>query len=90
MNNEDEMTKVPYIVYEQAQVRSERRDKRFIIIFIVLTAMLFISNIVWLYAWTSYDYVDDVLETRYSQDGGFNNINTGVQGDNNYGANFDD
>lgn len=69
---------VPYIVYESAQARAERRDKRHIIALIIITAMFFISNIVWLWAWTQYDYASE--EIAYRQDGnGINNINTGDQ-----------
>lgn len=74
---------VPYIVYESAQARAERRDKRLILALIIITAMLFVSNIVWLWAWQQYDYVSE--EITYTQDGqGLNNINTGTQGDLSY------
>lgn len=74
---------VPYIVYESAQARSERRDKRLIIVLIIVTAMLFVSNLVWLWSWLQYDYVSE--EITYTQDGqGMNNINTGTQGDLSY------
>ena len=77
---EENRNVVPYIVYESAQARSERRDKRFILALIIVTIMLFVSNIAWLYAWMQYDYVYE--EVSYDQDGeGINNINTGTQGD---------
>lgn len=69
---------VPYIVYESAQARAERRDKRHIIALIIITAMLFISNLIWVYEWTQYDYTSE--EIAYQQDGnGINSINTGAQ-----------
>ena len=81
MDNKDINT-VPYIVYESAQARSDKRDKRFILALIILTIALFVSNLAWLYAWTQYDYVSDLENISYSQDGtGFNNINKGYQGD---------
>ena len=62
---------VSYIVYESAQARAERRDKRMIIALIIVTAMLFISNIAWLYAWTQYDYTsEEHVITLDSTDGG--------------------
>ena len=62
---------VPYIVYESAQARSERRDKRLILALIIVTTMMFISNIVWLWAWMQYDYTsEESVVTLDSQDGG--------------------
>jgi len=41
-------------------------------------ALLFITNMAWLYVFQSYDYVNE----EYTQSGdGYNNINTGTQGD---------
>ena len=56
---EDEKISVPYIVYEGAQARQERLTKKLMILIIVLICMLFASNAIWLYAWTSYDYVEE-------------------------------
>jgi len=62
---------IPYIVYESAQARSERRDKRLILALIIVTTMMFISNIVWLWAWMQYDYTsEESVVTLDSQDGG--------------------
>lgn len=68
---------VPYIVYESSMTSSERFIKRLIIALIISIALLFISNLIWLKAWTSYDYTS--TETTYTQDGqGLN-----IMGDNN-------
>lgn len=70
--------KIPYIVYESAQARNERTIKRLTIIAIIAIALMFLSNVAWLYMWTSYDYSGE--EIVYSQDGeGINAINTGKQ-----------
>lgn len=75
-----ENNQVPYIVYESAQVRSERHIKRLIIALVISIILMFTSNALWLYAWCQYDYTSE--EVTYSQDGeGLNNINTGTQGD---------
>ena len=72
----DNRKDVPYIVFEGAEAKNERLTKRLIIIIAILIFMLFATNMVWLYAWNSYDMVS------YGQDGeGFNNLNTGEQGD---------
>lgn len=47
---------VPYIVHETAIARNERNAKRLIIAIIIAVALLFASNVAWLYAWTQYDY----------------------------------
>lgn len=75
-----ENNQVPYIVYESAQMRSERHIKRLVIALIISIVLIFVSNVLWLYAWSQYDYTSE--EVTYSQDGeGMNNINTGSQGD---------
>lgn len=47
---------VPYGVYEMAQARNERREKRLWIAILLAVALLFASNAIWLHAWMSYDY----------------------------------
>lgn len=47
---ENKMT-VPYIVYEGEQARNERTVKRLITALIVAIAVIFASNLAWLYAW---------------------------------------
>ena len=47
---------VPYIVYEGTMVKFERTIKRLTIVIIVAIAMMFVSNMAWLYAWNLYDY----------------------------------
>lgn len=75
-----ENNQVPYVVYESAQVRSERHIKRLIIALVIAIILIFASNVAWLYAWCQYDYTSE--EITYSQDGeGMNTINTGRQGD---------
>jgi len=49
---------VPYIVYESAQIRMERTNKRLLIALILAIILIFASNAVWLYAWMQYDYYD--------------------------------
>lgn len=52
----------------------DKEGKRWRTVAIVLAALLFLSNFIWLMEWTSYDYV--------SQDGeGYNYYNSDVEGD---------
>lgn len=83
----DDMMQIPYVVYEGTQARNERTTKRLIFVVLLTVVLLFASNALWLYAWMQYDYTGEV----YEQDGqGYNNINTGSQGDVNYEPNIDD
>ena len=49
---------IPYFAHEGMMVRMERTIKRLWIALIIVAAMMFASNAVWLYAWMQYDYVD--------------------------------
>lgn len=72
LNNTDEretVESVPYIVYEAAQARNERTVKRLVAIIITAIVLLFASNLVWLYAWFSYDYVSEETITVDGKDG---------------------
>lgn len=70
---EDEKMSVPYLVLEDAQVRSERTIKRLVIVIILVASMLFASNAIWLYAWMQFDYeIQDV--DLDSGEGGINNF----------------
>ena len=75
---------IPYMAFEGVQARHERTVKRLIVALIIVTAMMFCSNIAWLYAWQQYDYESEEAELTYTftQDSrGLNNINMGNQGD---------
>lgn len=63
--NKDLVT-VPYFVYESAEARSERYNKRVTIALIISIILLFVSNALWLYMWCQYDYID---ETSVSVEG---------------------
>ena len=56
---------VSYIVYESAMVRAERAMKRIVIALIVAVALLFVSNALWLWYISQYDFES----YEYSQDG---------------------
>lgn len=65
MNKEKEFDNqpIPYILYESEMARHERTIKRLIITVIVCISLLFASNLAWLYAWNSYDYVSTESST---------------------------
>lgn len=62
--NNEEIASVPYIVYESAQNRMERTNKRLLTALIIAIILAFISNLVWLYAWMQYDYSSAETDTQ--------------------------
>lgn len=70
---------VPYIVYEAERARSERLFKKMWIAILVSVALLFASNAVWLWAWTSYDYYSETVTVDSGEGGNANYI--GQDGD---------
>ena len=74
---------IPFIVYESAVEKADRQHRRLVVVIIVLIALLFASNAIWLYAWLQYDYVEE-YEITAEQDGEGVNIVGG--GDVQYGA----
>lgn len=50
---------VPYIVHEGIMARMERTVKRLVIALVLCIILLFGSNVVWLYFWNQYDYIDE-------------------------------
>lgn len=71
--------KVPLYIYEGTTARFERTNKRQLIVILILSILMFLSNLAWLWYINQYDFISE--EITYSQDGqGLNNINTGMQG----------
>lgn len=69
----EEQINVPYIVHEADMARMERTNKRLSVLAVIVVALLFISNALWIWLWNQYEYVDTVT-TSVSQDGEGNNI----------------
>lgn len=83
----EEIATVPYIVYEAEQARTERREKRLIIALIIAIIIIFVSNMVWLFAWCQYDYSDTSTVTLDSGESG-NAYYIGNDGDINNGKDY--
>lgn len=60
---------IPYFVYERTIARFERTIKRLVIVIIVSVALIFASNIAWLYVFNSYDVVSEEVSVD-GKDGG--------------------
>ena len=68
MPQDSERFNVPFIVYESAQTRMERSNKRLVLALILSIIILFLSNLAWLWAWMQYDYVVDAEATTNTVD----------------------
>ena len=72
---------IPLVAHESDMSRMERQLKRMWIIAIITISLLALTNLAWLLYECQYSTIS------YQQDGeGLNNINTGTQGDIDYGT----
>ena len=55
--------------FEAVMARDERHVKRLTIALVIAIIGIVLSNLIWLYAWTRYDYVDSGVETTVALDG---------------------
>ena len=80
-NYQTERQIIPLVAHESDMSRMERQLKRLWIIILVLIGLLFATNLMWVIYECQYSTIS------YEQDGeGLNNINTGIQGDVDYGT----
>ena len=56
-----EDNKVPYIVFEESQARHERTVKRMIMALVMCIALLFASNVAWLWFFNQFDYAIETV-----------------------------
>lgn len=59
---------IPYIAFESEMARYERSIKRLIVALILTIALLFVSNIAWIWSFNQFDYETDTI-TQDTQDG---------------------
>lgn len=65
----DEKLSVPYVVYEGEMARSERHVKRLTILLAVAVLLVVVTNAIWIYAWSAYEYADEHTVTIDSGEG---------------------
>lgn len=58
-SNDNYKLTVPYIVYESMLAKEDRQQRRLVYVIILLIVLLVASNVIWVYEWNQYDYVDD-------------------------------
>ena len=66
-NNRETPASVPYVVYRDAIDDNRWVVKKLVVALIVAIALLFVSNMAWLYAWNQYDYSS--VETTVDSEG---------------------
>lgn len=49
---------IPYIAFEAEQARNERHIRRLWIALIITIILIALTNAIWIYEWTRYDYSD--------------------------------
>ena len=84
MENNNDNIIMSRLAFERMQSKDEKNDRWRNIIIILLILLLAASNIIWIVAWNSYDYVYDDYSFEAEQDGGGINIING--GDLDYGT----
>ena len=52
---------IPYIVYESEAARHERTVRRLVLALVVAIALIFISNVAWLWFFNQFDYETDTI-----------------------------
>lgn len=85
MENNDNIV-MSRIAFERMQAKDERNDKWRNIIIILLIVLLALTNGAWLWAWNSYDYVEEEYSVDMSADDGSNASYIGNDGDINNGG----
>lgn len=65
---------VPYIVYESEAVRHERTVKRLVIALLISIALLFASNMAWLWFFNSFDITSEEITVDGTEQGNANFI----------------
>lgn len=65
---------IPYIAFEAEMARYERTIRRLLIALMVSIALLFISNVAWLWFFNQFDYAIDTV-TQGTEDGDNSYIN---------------
>ena len=74
-----ERNDIPYIAFEAEMARHERTIKRLLIALVVSVALIFVSNIAWLWFFNQFDYSTDTI-TQGTEAGDNSYIGAGASG----------
>lgn len=85
--NKETPVSVPYVVYRDAIDDNRWVVKKLVLALIIAIALMFISNMAWLWYWNQFDYVS--TETTVDSEGdGIANYTGGNGGVNTYGEGY--
>lgn len=74
-----EDNKIPYIAFEAEMARYERTIKRLLKALVIAIALLFVSNVAWLWFFNQFDYSTDTI-TQGTEAGDNSYIGAGASG----------
>lgn len=64
-----ERNEIPYIAFEAEMARHERTIKRLLIALVVSVALIFVSNIAWLWFFNQFDIIGDTVQLESNEAG---------------------
>ena len=77
---------VPYVVYSDTVANYHWVIKKLVIALVIVVALMFVSNMAWLWVFQSYDYATEETVTTLESDGNSVANYTGGNGGVNYGS----
>ena len=60
---------VPYVVYNDTVANYQWVIQKMVIALVIVVALMFASNIAWLYVWQKYDYAVEEITTTIDSEG---------------------
>ena len=64
-----ERNEIPYIAFEAEMARHERTIRRLLIALLVSVALMFVSNIAWLWFFNQFDIIGDTVQLESNEEG---------------------
>lgn len=64
-----ERNDIPYIAFEAEMARHERTIKRLLIALVVSVALIFVSNVAWLWFFNQFDIIGDTVQLESNEAG---------------------
>ena len=64
-----ERNDIPYIAFEAEMARYERTIKRLLIALVVSVALIFVSNVAWLWFFNQFDIIGDAVQLESNEAG---------------------
>lgn len=75
-----ERNEIPYIAFEAEMARYERTIRRLLKALVVAVALIFASNIAWLWFFNQFDFESDAVQLESREDGNATYMGAGASG----------